>query len=253
MGSKGIVRGCGTRVKGGVYAEIPLAENGVPLDTFLVCPPQPLNAGSLRLSPRGVSLIERAGVWHVVDWIGSAHYPNVADVIAEARRHGISRRLPRTLDFAKLGRGSRLLLAHSRAHLHNADGLRSALREEAVARLHDGHTEETPLRGRCPRGRADHLQEGMCQALYVDDVEGGETVLDPAVPFRTVNRQIGDTTYRARRRPEGFTPQYGLAIFMAVPIGKLAVIDNPGAPEEVADTLERARKVRGIDVTLEEQ
>lgn len=248
-----VVRGCGTRVAGGVYAEIPLAVDGVPLDHFLICPPQPLDAEAMRLSPRGVSLIEREGVWHVIDWIGSEHYPNVADLIAEARRHGISRRLPRNLDFGKLTGESRLLLAHNRAHMDNADDLRRVLDNEAVERVKDGHRSASALRARCPQGKVAHLTEGMCHALFYDDVEGGEAVLDPAVPWRTVERTVGDTTYRARRRPEGFTPRYGLAIFMSVPLARLTVINDPDDPEGTQESLRNVREAQGIDTRLEEQ
>ncbi len=268
------VRGCGTRQRGGVYIEIPLSDRGVPFDHFLICPPQPIDAEAMRLAPRGVTLVEREGVTHVIDWIGSAHYPNVADFIAEARHLGISRRIARSIDFGKLSCNSRLLLAHSRAHIVNADAIRAALDHEAHDRAEDGF-EDTGriIRASCPQRIPGHIADrrthvtdpatgivgstgtyrGMCQALYWDDVEGGEAVLDPSVPWRTIERTIGETTYRARRRPDVFEPEYALAIFASFPIGRLAVIDDPDAPEGVAETLKRVREAQGLDVTLEEE
>ena len=40
-----IIRGCGTRIKGGVYIEVGFAEDGIgePLEHFLICPPVPVD------------------------------------------------------------------------------------------------------------------------------------------------------------------------------------------------------------------
>jgi hypothetical protein len=257
-----------------VYIERPISDRGVPFDHFLICEPQLVDAEAMRLAPRGVTLVERGGVTHVIDWIGSAHYPNVADFIAEARHLGISRRVARTIDFGKLSCDSRLLLVHSRASIANASGLRAVLYREREDRKAEGFEPSGRIiRASCPQRRPQHVAHpgthvidpatgimgstgtyrGMCQALYWDDVEHGETVLDPSVPWRTVERTIGETTYRARRRPEPFEPEYQLAIFASFPIGRLAVIDDPGAPEGVAETLKRVREAQGLDVTLEEE
>ena len=65
---------------------------------------------ALGLSPIGVQLVERDGVWHILDWIGSEHYPNVADFLEEVRRFGLSRRLAKTVDFSKLTERSKILV-----------------------------------------------------------------------------------------------------------------------------------------------
>lgn len=255
MQSKSVIRGCGTRHRGAVYAEVPLSSRGVPLDTFLICPPTVIDPDELRISARGVTLIERDGTTHVIDWIGREHYPNVADFIAEARRHGISRRLPRNLDFGKLTSRSRLLMVHPRAHMNNSAELRDALQREAAERAQDGRRNNVVIRASCPKDIPSHTGVGegeMCQALFYDDVQGGDVVLDPAVPFRTVERTIGDTTYRARYRPEGVYLDYAPAIFMSVPIAQLTVIDDPDDPEGVQESLRRARE-SGIDVELEDE
>lgn len=111
-------RGCGaSRVAGGLYA---VSGGGTtPLEEFLFCPPVLPPAG-MRIAPRGVTLFQHGGIWHIADHIGSEHYPNVADYVEEVRRLGLSRRIPANLDFSLLTRGkSRIVLLHSRAYIFN--------------------------------------------------------------------------------------------------------------------------------------
>jgi hypothetical protein len=67
-----------------------------------------------------VTLIERDGITHVLDVVGREHYPTVAAFIDEARRLGVSRRAPRTIEFNRITPASRLLLAHAHADIANA-------------------------------------------------------------------------------------------------------------------------------------
>jgi hypothetical protein len=230
----GVERGCGRRQKGATYLSVPVtSKGGVPLDEFLVCPPRPVDRAALRLEPIGVQLIEIGGITHVFDIVGATHYPNVADMISELRRHGASRRIAGTTDFRRLTPQSRLVLLHERAIIRNADQLRMILRNEERERRPDA-LGWSPLTF-CPPRRLDHMAlpiddpqpEEMCQALYWEDIDGGETVLDPAVPWRTVDRSVGSTTYRARRRPDHFEPVYELAIFAMLPIHHISVIRDP--------------------------
>ena len=78
-GAIAVRRGCGTRKKGGIYFETGLGSYGKPLEHFIIDPPILVNDWSL--SPLGVQLVERDGVTHIVDWVGSEHYPNVADYL----------------------------------------------------------------------------------------------------------------------------------------------------------------------------
>lgn len=255
------VRGCGaSRVKGGVYAEVKLGDRGVPLERFLACPPVPVDAEELRLEPRGVQLIQRPGsdIYDIYDWVGSEHYPNVADIIEEGRHLGFSRRLPRNLDFAKLSRASRLVLLHNKAVIDNAAPLMRAIRHEHAASGGGGKT--VLLHRPCPRNHDRHglndlaaIPEGeSCLRLAYDVVEGGEVVLDPKVPWRTVTRTIGETTYIARRTPD-IELQTRLGIFAVLPLGGIAVVDDPDDPEGTAESMRRARKARGLDVTKEDE
>lgn len=77
-------RGCGaSRTKGGVYFECSLSPYGLPLENFIVDPPVPIDANEFGVTQIGVKLMERKGVWHVMDWVGSTHYPNVGDYLED--------------------------------------------------------------------------------------------------------------------------------------------------------------------------
>jgi len=118
-GAVPVTRGCGRRTSGAAYWECGMSPDGRPIEEFLIDAPTLIPPG-LAVAPRGVSLITVGGVTHVVDWIGAAHYPNVLDFVAEVARFGLSRRLPSSLDFARLTPASRILLVHARARVENA-------------------------------------------------------------------------------------------------------------------------------------
>src|SRR5205823_11234312 len=118
--TSGARRGCGYRQPGGAYFAIPLGPGGRPIEEFLIDPPIVIDPARLGLASVGVTLIERDGVTHVLDIVGREHYPTVAAFIDEARRLGVSRRAPRTIDFSRITPASRLLLAHAHADIANA-------------------------------------------------------------------------------------------------------------------------------------
>ena len=74
-------RGCGSRKKGGVYLTVAEGPGGKPIEHFLIDPPIPVDLQQLGIGPRGIHLVERNGVWHVFDVVGTKHYPNVADYV----------------------------------------------------------------------------------------------------------------------------------------------------------------------------
>ena len=151
--TSGARRGCGYRQPGGAYFAVPLGPGGRPLEEFLIDPPVVIdNPARLGLASVGVTLIERDGVTHVLDVVGREHYPTVASFIDEARRLGISRRAPRTIDFTRITPASRLLLAHAHADIANAV--------------------EFPCERPCPCHIAEHLTAGfsdMCGRLWWDE------------------------------------------------------------------------------------
>jgi hypothetical protein len=124
--TSGARRGCGYRQPGGAYFAVPVGPGGRPIEEFLIDPPVVIDdPRRLGLASVGVTLIERDGVTHVIDIVGREHYPTVASFIDEARRLGISRRAPRTIDFARITPASRLLLAHPHADIANAAEFRA--------------------------------------------------------------------------------------------------------------------------------
>jgi hypothetical protein len=56
-----VIRGCGTRVAGGIYLVCSLSPNGTPLADFIVDPPIPLDAqerADLGVKPIGMTYVE---------------------------------------------------------------------------------------------------------------------------------------------------------------------------------------------------
>jgi hypothetical protein len=151
--TSGARRGCGYRQPGGAYFAVPLGPGGRPVEEFLIDPPVVIDdPGRLGLASVGVTLIERDGVTHVLDIVGREHYPTVASFVEEARRMGISRRAPRTIEFERLTPASRLLLVHAHADIGNAA--------------------EFPCERRCPCHVAEHLSAGfadMCARLWWEE------------------------------------------------------------------------------------
>ena len=113
-------RGCGTRVTHGLYActgvtegdDSPLAQ----IELLINDPPIPWNRF------RGHQLHQRRdGIWDLIMWVGQEYYPTVPDFVEEARRHGVSRRLPlpRSADYSLLTPWQSMIrLVHARAVVH---------------------------------------------------------------------------------------------------------------------------------------
>jgi len=240
------VRGCGRRISGAIYAVVGTSENGLPVEAFLVDPPIVINKPELGLAEIGVKLIkdQRSGTWHVFDIIGRQHYPNVADFVEEVRRFGVSRRLPKTLDFSKLTSASRLVLLHERAHIENHGDYYEAL----------GPYGGRPTGHACPRKLGQHQYHDdrapieMCAGLWWQDIDPS-TANNPSGSSDVI-REMPGWDYEPFLRPDGITPDYKLAIFARFPISNLAVIRDPdGSDEEAMQVATKA----GLPVTLEEE
>jgi hypothetical protein len=177
-----------------------MSPDGTPIEEFLIDVPTLIPLG-FNIAARGVSLIEFGGVTHVIDWVGSDHYPNVADFVAEVERFGLSRRLPSTLDFSRLTPASRILLVHARARLENAS-------------LYGPFP--------CPKQLHDPGSDA-CIGAWWEDVELGTPVPVSSDP-RAVQRTMPSFTYQARRRPDGIMPRYVPGFFASFPASRLAVV-----------------------------
>jgi hypothetical protein len=140
-----VIRGCGiSRKKGGVYLECGLSPGGRPLEHFVFDPPKPYIVDA----KRGVQLVQVAGVNHVIDYVGEAHYPYPSDILEEVRAHGLSRQVSSTAIAGRLSRSSKVLLVHAKAILVNAAEI-------------DPYLEPRRLRGACAHyvatGSLEHL------------------------------------------------------------------------------------------------
>jgi len=233
VGAAAVRRGCGVRQQGGAYAETGLSSNGLPLEAFLIDPPIRVDAEAIGLTAVGVKLMARAdgSATDVWDIVGTEHYHNVADFLEEVRRFGMSRRLPATLDFGRLGPGSRHVVLHARGLLANWRDLaperaqecpRVAANRSLIVR---GATQETADRY-CPVPPTHELpfpeHQTMCCGLWWDDVAGGAPAEGRA--DRLTSRSMPSFTYAARRIAPDVARDYRLAIVASLPITRIAVI-----------------------------
>lgn len=254
-----VPRGCGAaRKAGGIYMEVRLGEGGRPLEDFLIDPPLKLGDDarqSLGIKPIGVSTLVRDGVTHVVDWVGSEYYPNLADFLEEVRRFGLSRRIPANFPFASLTPASRVYIVHSRGWIGEAETYFRCLTRDAGDR--DPYT--FPVVKSCPKGRLDHNDPDnppvMCAQLWWQDMDRG-TVVKPEAPLamlrRVVQRTLPSFSYYALTRPALQDFGYCLAMVASFPLPRLVVVDDPDDPDEVARRVDLARQ-SGIDTSVEDE
>ena len=245
--AKGMKRGCGSRKKGGIYSTCPLGPGGTPVDAFLIDPPSELPEGLADLSRQGVMLFDRDGVTHVLDWVGSNHYPNVADFIEEVKRMGMSRRLPSTTEFSRLSALSQHFLVHERAIVAHPELYRQPTDPKNV----EAYT--------CPKDIAVHCcgnaigRAPMCAGIWWEDLDGatsdydGGMTVDPA--DRRVIRQISCGEYAGLVAPIAPSMrEYMPGIFAAFPISRLEVVKDDVADRHDA-AVDKAGKSK-LDVTL---
>lgn len=116
-------RACGeTRSEASVYAEFGFGSGGAPLEEYLFDPPMRVDQAfgpDFQLPNRGVVVVERKGVAHIVDRVGSGNYPDPAFYLEEVRHLGLSRKVPRNLDFARFTTKSLDLLVHDLGWIQN--------------------------------------------------------------------------------------------------------------------------------------
>lgn len=221
-----IVRGCGTRVSGGVYVETLTGPNGHPVECFVKDPPIPLDVNAIGLGHVGVKLIERNGVYHIFDWVGEGYYPNVTDFIEEVRKFGASRRLPKTLDFSKLTEQSTLVLVHSRGAWTES----GATFDQMTAMMKETNDDHHPPQ-LCPEivksmhhgvFSSEHLP---CSSLwwYDHDADNSQEKASGIL----YKREMPSLAYSAVVRP-WLMPSYIPAIFMILPIHQIAIVRDSG-------------------------
>jgi hypothetical protein len=213
---------CGaTRVAGGIYWEFGrwIAIQSVNPETrslvrderlqmLVLDPPVEIDVAAIGLTAIDVKMIERNGVYHILDWVGENHYPNVADFVEEAIAIGVSRRIPSTINLSLLSAASRLLLVHKRAWIGHRVGMPEA-RPDCPTR---NDTHEPPY--------STGMTE-MCVRRWWHDILGGTRVVPGrhevmrALPCGHSYEGIEIDGVPRMRRP---------AIFAALPLDRLAVV-----------------------------
>jgi hypothetical protein len=228
-----VERGCGRRKQGAIYFECGLGPVGRPVDDFLIDPPERL--GEFDATPIGVQLIERAGTYHVIDWVGSESYPNVADFVEEVRRFGLSRRAAKVLPFQLISPASRIILVHERAWIDNWEYYREP-------KVLTGHEQEFYT---CPRGIDQHMvaQAGPCAGLWWEDVVGA--LPSSMVPGSGI-RQMPSFEYMCKPRSDVLPERYEPAFFASFPISRIAVVKAPDGGH--AEALAKARTCTRLPV-----
>ncbi|NJK44307.1 MAG: hypothetical protein HC933_08495 [Pleurocapsa sp. SU_196_0] len=223
LGATPGARGCGeSRTANSIYLECGMSAAGAPLESFLVDPPRIVDAQELGLNPRGVRLVEIGGTWHILDWVGSKHYPFITDFLEETRRLGVSRKVSDQLDFSKLTTSSRLLMIHAHGAVTNGADLEPFLTHFA-----------------CPTGRG-HTPTDGCIGLHWH--------LAPPTTQDSLGsrREIPSGSYPVKPLLEGaVTPEYALAVFASFPITRIALTANVDGQWD-ASKLSKISEARGI-------
>ena len=252
-----IERGCGSsRDLGGAYWELGFSEGGQSMESFLICPPPPMDIKKLGLAPQGVKLIlVETGTYHVLDWIGAIHYPNVTDFLEEVRLYGLSRRLELSKDqYALLTKESRLIAIHPAGHIATP-GLYWANR----IGMNDKFFDDFYSWDYCPCDVPEHkidiekIEElvyqsntlPMCAGLWWEDV----LFTDPIEKKSRLSiRTMPSFKYRCALPPEG-KHVHQPAVIASFPLGRIAIVEDP----EGQTHLEKAEKLSDLnsEITLD--
>lgn len=204
-------RMCGSsRTQGGIYLECGVSAGGSPVECFLLDPPQIIDPATYGVTALGVQLVtDGRGVTHVIDWVGTEHYPYVTDFIEEVRRMGVSRKVALNVDFSKLTRESRLILLHAKAGVFNALDYTLFLQNF-----------------QCPCGK-EHQAGDPCIGLHWH-----------VTPSEQGVRQLADDTYRVQAMLPGHPAvDYRTAMFMSVPITHIGVIKAADGSHQKAQSV----------------
>lgn len=248
MNAIAVKRGCGTRKKGGVYWEVGMGPDGMPLEHFLIDPPTPLPEEYQGMSRQGVTTYTdpNTGVTHILDWVGEEHYPNVMDFTEEVRRFGLSRRIPKNFDFSLITEKSRILLVHRRAIIDNCYDYPAP---DVCPKHISGHF---PVKD--PK---NHNPRQFCIGYWRMDIEDGMPIegdgdTDNDNIWFEVNREMPSFSYTGFAKPPAWpqSPSYTPGIFASFPCGRLVVVkDDDDNHMETFDKMQSA----GVPLDIVEQ
>lgn len=192
-------RGCGKRKPGGVYICTKLSPHGVPLEEFIIDPPEPYEGEKFRVP----IIFEKNGMNHLLFWVGKEFYPFPSDFIEEVRRFGASKRVPVEFPIQKLSVGSLMFFVHPLAIIKNHDML-----------------PPPPL---CPKRLKSHLSNetyclGHSYQVAPANAEG--------------KRKVGDTIYDVTPFASDAPLEFAPGIFLRLPITDIDhVVYKDGKPD----------------------
>jgi len=105
-------RACGSRKQDALYIKVEQSSDGLPIESFLL-DPAPKWSGDVPLRSPMLVKADDKDYNHVILGVGENNYPTVPDFVEEARKMGVSKRIPRNFDFSQVTKGkSRLILMH---------------------------------------------------------------------------------------------------------------------------------------------
>lgn len=269
MPSTAIVRGCGTRIAGGIYMEVAVGPNGRDLEHFLVDPPEPMEA-DVKV---GFEVRRKNGVPCLADHVGEKHYPDAASFLEEGRRFGFSRRVPETFDLGQLTSESRLLVIHPHGLVLNGAERRAFV--DDVLRL------GVDRAGKAVHPRDHHcgrVEQGLSRALYGEHARcirdlwsvpavsetrvrnlvtgesrplGGDDILTRDEEVRYV-KHFASTRYRVHpAMMDAPEPQTASALIAVLPLGRLVVVKkDDGSHKGTVDRVKK--KLGGTDLNVSE-
>lgn len=210
-----LIRGCGKRVKGGLYACCGTSPFGEPIENFLIDPPQPYKGEPMRAP----IVQEKDGVKDLIFWVGQEFYPYCPDYIEETRLFGASKRIPITMDLSGIVPfKSRMFLIHPRAIA------------DTIAPAED-----------CPKNNPQHQKgdEFCIKALYY--------FVDAEPADKRYVRRIGSTSYYIPLLLKNVSPEYSPGFFLALPFTHMEYV----MPEDgkIDERVKRARD-EGAQIAL---
>jgi hypothetical protein len=194
-----MTRGCGKRKPGGVYICTKLSPHGVPLEEYIIDPPEFYEGEKFRVP----IIFERNGKNHLLFWVGKEFYPFPSDFIEEVRRFGASKRVPVEFPIQKLSVGSLMFFVHSLAIIKN-------------------HT-VLPPPPLCPKNLKSHLNNktyclGHSYQVAPANAEG--------------RRRVGDTVYDVKPVTSDTPLDFAPGIFLRLPITDIDhVVYKDGKPD----------------------
>lgn len=220
--AKTLERGCGYRPQDSLYLCVETSPFGVPIEYFLVDPVVSWSGEQLR-APMFVE--DSKEVLHIILGIGSTYYPFVSDFVEEARRYGVSKRVPLNFQVERLTPDkSKFLLVHPRA----------------IPRF----PYEAP--DQCPK-KNDHEHEcigALWSLSALKDFGKVHALKDKSDYSRLILTPSCLYLVEKPAKPTEFIDKYSAGIILAFPLNicKFEYVNRKGlAPSKVKEKLEKAK------------